>query len=66
MKAEETDAGHFSIFGWQERMGGVGVGVHAGKVGVKGPVVVCDKEGISSCRVFCAPLAVSEAMCHGC
>lgn len=33
---------------------------------VKGPVVVCDRGGISSWRVFCAPLAVSKVMCPGC
>lgn len=36
------------------------------EVGVKGPVVVCDRGGISSWRVFCAPLAVSKVMCPGC
>lgn len=36
------------------------------EAGVKGPVVVCDRGGISSWRVFCAPLAVSKVMCPGC
>lgn len=38
-------------------LGGEGGGT--GRTGVKGPVVVCDRGGISSWRVFCAPLAVS-------
>lgn len=36
------------------------------EAGVKGPVVVCDRGGISSWRVFCAPLAVSKVVCPGC
>lgn len=45
------------------------VGGGAGRdweAGVKGPVVVCDRGGISSWRVFCAPLAVSKVVCPGC
>lgn len=46
-------------------LGGGGRGLDW-EVGVKGPVVVCDRGGISSWRVFCAPLAVSKVMCPGC
>lgn len=49
-----------------KRKAGGGVGCWTGRTGVKGPVVVCDRGGISSWRVFCAPLAVSKVMCPGC